>query len=85
MLAYLISKNVSQWAMLLTYLTEYNHIMASQVALMVKNPPAKCRRHKRQRFDPWVGKIPWRRAWPLSPVFLSGELHGQRLLVSYSP
>ena len=31
------------------------------------------RRHKRCRFDPWVGKIPWRRAWQPTPVFLPGE------------
>ena len=58
MLAYLISKNVPQWATLLTYLTEYNHIMASPVAFIVKNPPAKCRRPKRQRFDPGWGRSP---------------------------
>ena len=28
-----------------------------------KEPASQCRRHKRHRFDPWVGKIPWRRAW----------------------
>ena len=31
---------------------------ASQVVLVVKNPPAKCRRGKRRGYDPWVGKIP---------------------------
>ena len=36
------------------------------------------------RFDPRVGKI-WRRAWQPTPVFLSGEPHGQRSLVGYSP
>jgi len=36
-------------------------------------------------FDPWVGKIPWRRKWQPTPVFLSGEAHGQRSLVGYSP
>ena len=35
-------------------------------------------------FDPWVGKIPWRRAWQPSPVFLPGEFHGQRSLAGYS-
>ena len=35
--------------------------------------------------DPWVGKIPWRRAWQPTPVFLPGESHGQRSLVGYSP
>ena len=43
-----------------------------------------CRRHKRCRFHPWVGKIPWRRAWQPAPVFLPGESHGQRNLVGYS-
>ena len=43
------------------------------------------RRHKRCRFDPWVGKIPWRRAWQPTPVFLAAESHGQRNLVDYSP
>ena len=34
----------------------------------------------RDRFDPWVRKIPWRREWQLTPVFLPGEFHGQRSL-----
>ena len=33
----------------------------------------------------WVGKIPWRRAWQPTPVFLPRESHGQRSLVGYSP
>ena len=37
------------------------------------------------RFDPWVGKIPWRQKWQPTPVFLRGEFPGQRSLVSYSP
>ena len=36
-------------------------------------------------FDPWVGKIPWKRKWKLTPVFLPGEFHGQRSLAGYSP
>ena len=36
-------------------------------------------------FDLWVGKIPWRRAWQPTPVFLPGESHEQRSLVGYSP
>ena len=36
-------------------------------------------------FDPWVGKISWKRKWQAIPVFLPGELHGQRSLASYSP
>ena len=34
----------------------------------------------RRWFDPWVGKIPWRRAWQPTPAFLPGESHGQRSL-----
>ena len=41
------------------------------------------RRPKRRSFDPWVGKIPWRRAWQPTPVLLPGEFHGQRSLVGY--
>ena len=44
-----------------------------------KEPTCQCRRHG---LNPWVGKIPWRRAWQPSPVFLPGESHGQRSLVS---
>ena len=40
---------------------------------------------RRPRFDPWVGTIPWRRAWQPIAVFLPGESHGQRDLVGYSP
>ena len=36
-------------------------------------------------FDPWVGKISWRRKWHPTPVFLPGESQGQRSLVGYSP
>ena len=50
-----------------------------------KELACQCRRSKRHRFDPWVGKIPWRRKWQPTPVFLSGELHGQRSLEGYSP
>ena len=35
--------------------------------------------------SPWVGKIPWRRKWQPTPIFLPGKSHGQRSLVGYSP
>ena len=50
-----------------------------------KNPTFQCRRHKRYRLDPWVGKILWRKAQQPIPVFLPGESHGQRSLAGYSP
>ena len=46
-----------------------------------KESACQCRRHKGHRFDPWVGKIPWRRAWQFTPVFLPGEALGQKTLV----
>ena len=50
-----------------------------------KKPACQCRRCKRRGFNPWVRRIPWRRAWPRTPVFLSGKSHGQRSLAGYSP
>ena len=50
-----------------------------------KESACQCRRRKRRGFDPWVGKIPWTRAWQPTPGFLPGESHGQRSLVGYSP
>ena len=43
-----------------------------------KEPACQCRRCKRLRLDPWVRKIPWRRARQPTKVFLLGESHGQR-------
>ena len=50
------------------------------MALDVKSPPANAGDIKRHGFHPWVGKISWNRAWQPTPVFLSGEFHGQRSL-----
>ena len=54
-----------------------------------KEPICQCRRHKRLEFDPWVGKIPWKRAWQPTPVFLPRESHGQNpcshVTPGYSP
>ena len=50
-----------------------------------KEHTCQCRGHKRQGFGSWDGKIPWRRKWQPTPVFLPGESHGQKSLVGYSP
>ena len=50
---------------------------ASLVAQMVKNLPTMLKT--------WVEKIPWRREWQPTPVFLPGDPHGQRSLGGYSP
>ena len=54
---------------------------ASLVAQLVKNH-LQCRS---SGFDPWVGKIPWRRTWQPPPVFLPGESPGRRSLAGCSP
>ena len=58
---------------------------ASPVVLVVKEPACQCRRLKRLRFHPWVGKIPLRRASQPTPVFLLGESYGQRSPVGCNP
>jgi len=52
------------------------------VALFVTNPPANA--GVLGETDPWLGKIPWRRAWQPTPVFSPGESHGQRSLLDYN-
>ena len=44
-----------------------------------------CLKCRRREFNPWVGKILWKRAWQPTPEFLPAESHGQRSLVSYTP
>ena len=40
---------------------------------------------RKPRFNPWVGKILWRREWQPTPVFLPGKFHGQQRLVGHRP
>ena len=49
-----------------------------------KGSAGQCHRQTRLGFNPCVGKIPWRRKWQPTPVFVSGEAHGRRSLVGYS-
>ena len=46
-----------------------------------KESACQCRRYGRHGFDPWVGKIPWRRKWHPTSGFLPGKSYGQRTLV----
>ena len=50
--------------------------------LSSKEPACQCRRCG---LDPWIRKIPWRRKWQPTPLFLPGKSHGQRSLADYSP
>ena len=51
------------------------------MAQIIKNPPVM----QETQVQSLVGKIPWRREWQPSPVFLPGEFHGQRSLTGYNP
>ena len=65
----------------LLFLVSLPATQASQVAQTVKNLPAK----KERWVQFLVRKIPWRRKWQPTPVFLPRELHGQRRVAGYSP
>jgi len=55
------------------------------VEIFICGFPPMCLQCRRHRFDLWVRKIPWRRKWQPTPVFLPGKSHRQRSLVGYSP
>ena len=50
-----------------------------------KESSCQCRSCKRLKFDPWAGKIPWRRVWQPTLVFKLGKFHRQRSLAVYCP
>ena len=54
------------------------------MALVIKDLPANAGNIMRREFDPWVRKIPSRRAWQPTAVFLPGEYHGERSMAGYS-
>ena len=78
--------SVSPFAHLLNTVVSntYPILHASPVAQQQRFP-LQCRSHRRCRFNPWVRKIPWRRARQPTPVFLPGESQGQGSLAGYSP
>ena len=59
-------------------------ILEAPVAQEVKDLPA-VQEMLRQEFNPYIGKIPWRRKWQPTPIFLPGKSHGQRSLAGNSP
>ena len=61
--------------------TRLKRLSSSSILSNSKETACQCRRHKRHGFDPQVRKVPQRRAWQPTPVFLPGESHGQRSLV----
>ena len=61
------------------------NVSISGSSLVVQKAESICLQCRRPRFNPWVGKIPWRRKWQPTPVLLPGKFHGLRSLVGYSP
>ena len=66
----------------LIYFSQYPLMWASQVALVVKNPPANAGEIS-HRFDPWVRKTPWRRVQQPTPVLLPENSMGRGILMGY--
>ena len=69
---------------------EHMHITSNSYAKALMGVPGssdgkESAQYRKSRLDSWVEKIPWRRSWQPTPVFLPGESRGQRNLVGYSP
>ena len=62
----------------------YHRLRASQVALVVKNPPANAGDVRDTGLIPGSGRSPGGGAWQPTPIFLPGESPGQRSLAGYS-
>jgi len=75
--------NILQSLVYLNYLIKING--ASQVTLVVKNPPGNAEDIRDAGWIPRLGRFPWIRPWQPTPVFLPGESHGQRSLAGYGP
>ena len=69
-----------------TRLQRVGHDLETSLSLSLVVQLVKiCLQRRRPEFNPWVGKIPWERKWPPTPVSLPGESHGQRSLAGYGP
>ena len=64
--------------------TSFHWMLGASPVVLVVRTRLPMRETGETRFSPWVGKIPWRRAWQPTPVFLPGESYGQKSLVGYS-
>ena len=73
--------SADRWAKDLNRPVKYSHNLSTNLIRWYR----LCLQCRRPRFNPWLGKIPWRREWLPTPVFLPGEFYGQKSLVGYSP
>ena len=69
----------AEWSLLQAFTWHNEVLMAQQIRVCLQ-----CRRHRRFRFNPWVGKILWSRKWQPTSIFLPGKFHGQRSLTGYT-
>ena len=72
-----MNTNSTQW--------EGSHKHGCPNWLLGKGSACQCRWCRKPGFHFWVRKIPWRRKWQPTPVFLPAQSHGQRSLAGYSP
>ena len=73
-----------------SHIIVYIHVLTILITFILGLPRWFCGKEStckfgRQRFSPWVRKIPWRWKWQPTPGFLPGKSHGQKRLVGYSP
>ena len=73
------------WGLFCIALLSFKNILILYWVLVAQTKKGSACKSRKPRFDPWAGKICWRRKWTPTPVFLPRESHGQRRLVSYSP
>ena len=76
--------NCVLWTILWMHLAAYKSTCPFWTSLCLRGKEPNCK--EEDRFSPWLGKIPWRRAWKLTQLFLPAQLHRQkRNLAGYSP
>ena len=74
-----------KWCLIVVFICLSLMISRASQWLSGKESACQCRRCGRHWLNPLVGKIPWRRKWQPTLVFLPEESHGQLSLAGYSP
>ena len=81
----ILSKAFSASIEMITWFLFFSLLIRGFQRTVVKNLPAKLGNTRNGGFNPWLVKIPWRRKWQPTRVFLPIKSHGQRSLAGYSP
>ena len=69
------------YLIIITIIIKVLEVFGKGLPWWLSNEEPTCQ-YRRLRFDPCVGKIPWRRKWQPAPVLLPGKSHGQRSLAA---